>query len=251
MTRHPFLSGPLPRVLAHRGLATSAPENTLAAFQAAVDAGVTIVETDVHATKDGVVVVAHDPDLQRVAGRALTIEDLTLVELQAVDLGQGQTFPTLAEVLAAFPGIRFNIDVKSAAAARLVGDVVHRADAAERVLLTSFSERRRRRALRDAPGVATSASAPLFAVALFAVVLGLTPLARLALRRVQAVQIPPRAAGIDTAAPRVLRGLHRAGVEVHIWTVNDPRDMRRLLDAGVDGLVTDRADLALEVVRTG
>ncbi len=248
MTRHPFFSPPLPRVLAHRGLATEAPENTLAAFQAAVDAGVAIVETDVHATRDGVVVVAHDPDLQRVAGRATSIEELTLVELQAIDLGAGQTFPTLAEVLAAFPDIRFNVDVKSAAAASRVGDVVRRADAAERVLLTSFSERRRRRALRDAPDAATSASAPLFAVALFAIVLGLSPVARLALRRVHAVQIPPRAAGIDTVSPRVLRGLHRAGVEVHIWTVNEPDEMRRLLDAGVDGIVTDRADLALQVV---
>jgi glycerophosphoryl diester phosphodiesterase len=249
VTRHPFFDAPLPRVLAHRGLATTAPENTLAAFRNAVAAGATIIETDVHATRDGVVVVAHDPDLRRVAGRALGVEELTLVELQAIDLGGGETFPTLAEVLATFADSRFNIDVKSAAAARLVGDVVTRADAAERVLLTSFSEARRRRALRDSPGSATSASAPLFAVALFAVAAGLTPLARLVLRNVDAVQIPTKAAGITTVAPRILSRLRRAGVEVHVWTINDPAEMRELLDAGVDGLVSDRCDLAIGLVR--
>lgn len=243
-----YLSPAGPRVFAHRGLAIEAPENTLLAFAKAIAAGAIYVETDVHASADGVAVIAHDPDLARVAGRDLRIEQLTLAELQRVDLGYGQTFATLAEALDGFPDTRFNIDVKARAAAEPAARAILAAGASERVLVSSFDERRRKAALRLLPGVVSSSSARLFALALIAGKVGFTPVARRALRGLVAVQVPEKAIGLRITTARMIRRLHSAGVEVHVWTVNDPQRMNELLDLGVDGIVTDRADLALAVV---
>jgi len=158
--------------------------------------------------------------------------------------------PTLAEALDAFPEARFNIDIKTASAIAPTVEVVRRARAEHRVLLASFSERRRASAVRALPGVATSISGPRFAAALLAARVGLQPAVRAAVRGMHAVQIPERALGLQTTAPPILRAFHRAGVEVHVWTVNDPARMRSLLQDGVDGIVTDRADLAVAVLRT-
>jgi glycerophosphoryl diester phosphodiesterase len=246
-----FFAGPLPRILAHRGLATDAPENSLLAFAAALALGITYLETDVHASADGVAVLSHNADLAHSAGIMGRIDELAFAELQKVDLGHGQTYPSLQEALLAFPEARFNIDLKSDAAVAPAVEAIRRAQATRRVLLTSFDNARRLRAVRSLPGVATSASSVPFAAALVAVKLGIAPLARHLLRGVQAVQVPERLRGVRVISPRSVRLLKHAGVEVHVWTINDPADMRRLLDLGVDGLVTDRADLALEVVRAG
>lgn len=243
-----YLSPARPRVFAHRGLAVDAPENTLLAFQHAVDAGASYLETDVHATRDGVAVIAHDPDLARIAGREGLVEQHTLAELQQIDLGHGQTFSTLAEAFESFPAARFNIDIKSAAAVAPTVAAVLESGASDRVLVSSFSERRRRAALAHLPGVATSASAPLFARALIAGKAGFSPGVRRALRGVVAVQVPERGLRMTITTRRMIARLHDAGVEVHVWTINDPQRMRELLELGVDGIVTDRADLALGVV---
>jgi glycerophosphoryl diester phosphodiesterase len=246
-----FFAGLPPRVLAHRGLALEAPENTLLAFRAAVSVGATHLETDVHASADGIAVISHDADLLRSAGVAMRIDQLTLAELQEIDLGSAQTIPTLAEALAAFPEARFNIDLKSDAVVGPAVDAIRASGATNRVLVASFDNRRRRRAIRALPGVATSASTLPVAAALLAGALGLTPLARWLLRHVQAVQVPERLRGVRVISPRMVRVLQSAEVEVHVWTVNDRADMRRLLDIGVDGLITDRADLALELLGNG
>ncbi|MCU1480807.1 MAG: glycerophosphodiester phosphodiesterase [Subtercola sp.] len=246
--RSAYFAPPLPRLLAHRGLATQQAENTLAAFRAAVDAGATYVELDVHASLDGEAIVSHDENLSRLLGRDDTIVGLSRADLAGVDLGDGSGFATLAEVLAALPHTRINIDIKAMAAAAPAAAAIRAAGAVDRVLVTSFSGRRRRRAIALLPGVATSASAGSFLVALLAAKIGLAPVVRRALRGIDAVQVPVRAAGITIAAPRVLRSIHAAGVEVHIWTINAPEEMTRLLDLGVDGIVTDRIDIALDLV---
>lgn len=246
----PYFATPAPRVLAHRGLATAAPENTLLAFANAVALGVTHIETDVHASSDGQAIVAHDPDLSRVADRSHRVAELTAHELGQIDVGQGEHLPTLLEALDAFRDTRFNIDLKSPDAVVPTIEAIERARAVDRVLLTSFSERRRRAALRRLPHVATSASGPRFAAALLASVVRSGPLVRAALRGLHAVQIPARAIGLDTVTPARIRAFHAAGVEVHVWTINDEPEMRRLLALGVDGIVTDRADIALEVVNS-
>jgi glycerophosphoryl diester phosphodiesterase len=243
-----FFGTAKPRVFAHRGFAVEAPENTFGSFSAAVALGVTHIETDVHASKDGVAVISHDSVLDRVASRPGNIADFTFADLQRMDLGGGHGFVSLEETLDAYPLTFFNIDVKSADAAIPAASAILNAGAVERVLVSSFSESRRRAALRLLPGVATSASGPVFAAALLAARAGLTPLLRRILDRIDAVQIPERALGISTTTPAMISQFHAAGVEVHVWTINEASDMARLLAARVDGIVTDRADVALDVI---
>lgn len=244
-----YLSSAAPRVFAHRGLAVEAPENTLLAFAKALAVGAHYLETDVHASHDGIAVIAHDPDLKRVADRPVRVDHLTMPELRRIDLGEGQSFSSLAEALDAFPEARFNIDVKSRAAVQPTVDAILAANAQDRVLITSFNERRRRTALRQLPGAASSASARRFVRALVAGKVGFSPAVRGALRGLVAVQVPERALGMRVTTDRIVTAMHRAGVEVHVWTVNSPDRMHQLLDLGVDGLVTDRADLAMDVLR--
>jgi glycerophosphoryl diester phosphodiesterase len=237
-------------VLAHRGLAVGAPENTLLAFAAAIGLGVDYVETDVHASRDGISVIAHDADFARVAGRAGRVGDLDVGALRAIDLGHDEGFASLADALDAFPETRFNIDIKSADAVAPTVAAIRDARAVDRVLVTSFNESRRRAAVRALPGVATSASSTVFASALAAARSGATPLLRRILRDIDAVQVPETYCGVRIVTARTIAQLHSAKVEVHVWTVNDAPDMHRLLDLGVDGIVTDRADIALGVLAT-
>lgn len=244
-----FFSPARPRVFAHRGLAIEAPENTLLAFARAGAAGAIYVETDVHVSADGIAVIAHDPDLKRVAHRDLRVEQLTMSELRRINLGFGQGFCSLAEALDTFTETRFNIDLKVAAAVEPTVSAILAAGATNRVLVTSFGDRRRLRAVAALPGVATSASAGSFVRALVAGKLRSPALVRRALRGVNAVQVPERALGLRVTTERMLAQLHSAGIEMHVWTINDPDRMRELLHLGVDGIVTDRADLALGVAR--
>ncbi|MBU1587662.1 MAG: glycerophosphodiester phosphodiesterase [Actinobacteria bacterium] len=245
-----YLSPARPRVFAHRGLAVEAPENTMLAFAKAIAVGATYIESDVHASSDGIAVIAHDPDLKRLAGREVRIDELTFAELRKIDLGHEQVFCSLAEALDTFPDTRFNIDIKSLAAAEPAAAAIVAARASGRVLVSSFNERRRQAALRLLPGVVSSSSARPFAVALIAGKVGLSPVVRRALRGLVAVQVPEKAIGLRITTERMIRRLHAAGVEVHVWTVNDPVRMHQLLDLGVDGIVTDRADVALSVLRS-
>jgi glycerophosphoryl diester phosphodiesterase len=219
------------------------------AFEKAHAIGVTHLETDVHASLDGFAVISHDPDLKRIAGRDVRVDQLTLAELRAIDLGDGQTFSTLPELLAAFPDCRFNIDIKSMAAAAPPPAAITEAGAIERVLITSFNDKRRRAATDLLPGVKTSASAPSFIAGFIAARLGLSRLARWFLRHVDAVQVPEKIAFFHTCTPRTVRIFHAAGLEIHVWTVNEARSMRRLFGHGVDGVFTDRADIGLKVIQ--
>lgn len=243
-----FLSPAPPRVLAHRGLALEAPENTLLAFLHAVNVGATHVETDVHGSADGVAMISHDPDLKRVANRDVKVAQLTSAELHRVSLGHGQNYCTLAEALDAFPDTRFNIDIKSADAIPGTIAAIRDLRATERVLIGSFSTRRRLAVVEALPGVATSISASGALPAAHAARVGAVRMLARVLAGVDAVQLPPRVAQASIVTARALQSFHEVGVEVHIWTVNEPEEMIRLLDLGVDGIVTDRADLAVPIV---
>jgi len=236
-------------VLAHRGLALEAPENTLLAFAKAAAIGATHLETDVHGSADGVAMVSHDPDLRRVADRDVRVEQLTSHELRRVQLGEGQGFCSLVEALDAFPDVRFNIDVKASSAIVGTVEAIRAANAIGRVLIGSFDGTRRLAVVRQLPGVATSISGRGAAAAVVGARTGRTEVVRRVLRDVDAVQLPTRALGGAVFTARTVPAFHAAGVEVHAWTVNDPAEMSRLLDLGVDGLVTDRADLAIPLVR--
>jgi glycerophosphoryl diester phosphodiesterase len=241
VSRTGWFDGPVPRILAHRGLALDVPQNSIDAFRAAVAAGATHLETDVRASADGAAVLVHDPALPD--GRA--VADLPLAELRAAL----PHLATLAEALAALPDARFNLDVKHQDAVVPTGAAIAATAGSQRVLLTSFSRRRRRAVLRLVPTAATSASSDGVAGVIAGLRLRTPALTRAALHGVQAVQIPERALRTDLAAPWSIAAMHAAGAEVHFWVVNDPVRMRELVARGADGIVTDRADLARDALR--
>lgn len=250
---HPYLAGARrPRVLAHRGLTTpemhaaGIVENSRAAIEAAIEAGCEFVETDCHLTRDGEVVLFHDADLMRVTGDPRRVADVTLAELADVMARRGGVI-TLDRALEAYPHTRFNVDVKAAAAAEPAGRMV--APHAHRVLVTSFSDAFREQALAAAGSLRPAASpGQRGVIRIVASQLTRLGIAR-ALRGFDALQIPARHGPVRVLTPRLIEAAHRHGVEVHVWTVNDPDRMRKLIAMGVDGIVTDRADLAIAALR--
>lgn len=250
---HPYFSKARhPRVLAHRGLITAAGEdsgvweNTAASFAAAHAAGVDYIETDCQVTADGDVVLFHDATLERLLGDHRPVREVRTRELRSVFADHGGLL-TVAEALSSFPRIRFNIDVKTDAATGLLGPIL--AEHTHRVLVTSFSDAHRRATIASVMGAgaalrpATSGGSRTIAALRAVSSLRLSPTR--VLREIDALQIPERHGALTVLTPALLRAAHRSGVEVHVWTVNDPDEMRRLVGLGVDGIVSDRADVAL------
>lgn len=256
MTHPYFTTTDQPRILAHRGLVTvegresGVWENTAAAFAAAHAAGVEYVETDCQVTADGDVVLFHDHDLRRLAGDPRAVHEISTRELDEIFAEHGGLL-TVAEALSAFPETRFNIDVKTRAAAAPLGPIL--SAHTHRVLVTSFSDTHRREtveAVRRTGATlrpATSGGSRTIAALRSLSAMHLSPGSLL--RDIDALQIPERHRAIKVLTPALLRAAHRVGTEVHVWTVNDADDMRRLVDSGVDGVVTDRADLAVATFR--
>jgi glycerophosphoryl diester phosphodiesterase len=236
--RYPYLDAPLPLAFAHRGGAADGDENTLDAFARAVDAGYRYLETDTQATADGVAVVFHDADLARMTGTARRVDQVRWADLATIRVAGAAAVPRLDEVLAAWPHVRWNIDVKADAAAAPTVAAVAGAGARDRVLLASFDDRRlaRIRALAG-PGVPTSLARGEV------VALRLAAWAGLPLRPpagAVAAQVPVRAGPVRVVDARLLRHCHRLGLQVHVWTVDDTPTIDHLLDLGVDGIMTDR-----------
>ncbi|WP_208544672.1 glycerophosphodiester phosphodiesterase family protein [Rathayibacter sp. VKM Ac-2759] len=246
--RAPFLEGPRPRVIAHRGFGRHGPGNTLAAFERALDAGADLLETDVRASLDGVAFLQHDAEIVDRAGGRHRVDRTRAEELSLLTLEGGEHPATLTEALERLPEARFNLDVKARDAIGPTIAAVRAAGAERRVLVTSFSESRRRRTRRSLPGSATSASAPLFVAALVSAHANAPWLVRRVLAGIDALQVPESALGLRVATPRILAHLHSSGCEIHLWTIDDPDRMTELLALGVDGLVTDRTDLARDAV---
>ena len=222
-------------------------EKTFAAFAAALASGTPYVESDCHLTRDGTVVLFHDNDLTRIADDPRAVADVDVQTLTSIMSARGGLL-TLRDALDAFPDVRFNLDVKVDAAAEPVGRIV--APHADRVLVTSFSDRRRMRALEAAARhgarrPATSAGSRTIAQLLFAVATRSPRAAGKILAGIDALQVPERQGRIRVVTPRFVEFAHHCGVEVHVWTINDPTEMQRLVHLGVDGIVTDRADVAI------
>ncbi|MEV4770363.1 glycerophosphodiester phosphodiesterase [Micromonospora humida] len=247
-TRAGYLDAPTPLAFAHRGGAADGDENTVAAFTRAVELGYRYVETDVHATADGVCVVFHDATLRRVTGQRGRIADLRWADLATVRVGGAAVVPRLDEVLAAWPQIRFNIDVKADGGVTPTVEAVTRAGAADRVLLASFSDARlaRLRAATDgrvATGLGARGVARLWLASRHGRPLRLPP-------SVVAAQVPPRWAGVPVVDRRFLAYCRRLGVHVHVWTIDEPARMHDLLDRGVDGIMTDHVGVLRDVYRS-
>ncbi|MBF4162005.1 glycerophosphodiester phosphodiesterase [Nocardioides sp. CBS4Y-1] len=247
---------------AHRGGALHPDligmENTERAFAHAVSLGYGYLETDVHLTRDGVLMAFHDAVLDRVTDGTGAIADLTREQVQHARVAGREEIPTLAQLMCRWPEERFNIDLKSADAAEPLAALLDEAGATDRVLVGSFSPRRLA-AFRRAcgPRVLTSAH-PLEVLAFL-----LLPAAiagRITRRRVAALQVPhtrslalgPLRFTVPVVTRALVRRAHAAGVHVHVWTIDDPEEMEQLLDLGVDGIFTDRTDVLKGVlVRRG
>jgi len=242
--RFAFLDAAAPVAFAHRGGAATGVENALSAFAAVQRLGYRYVETDVRTTHDGVPVVFHDADTARLTGTAGQVGELTLDAVRRLALDGGEPVATLAEALHAFPGLRFNIDLKDAASVQRVPPVVLAAAALQRVCLTSFSERRVRQVRRVVgPAVCTG-----LGVGGVALLLGSAAARRPLTSGAGALQVPWLLARGRRLPERVVELGHRAGLAVHVWTVYDPLEMAAALDAGVDGIMTDQPQLLKDVL---
>ncbi|WP_130013944.1 glycerophosphodiester phosphodiesterase [Serinicoccus sediminis] len=252
--RTAYLDHPGPIPLAHRGFdpAGAGLENSMPAFQAAVDLGYRYVETDVHATRDGVVVAFHDETLDRVTDRRGAIPELSWREVSRARIAGQEPVPRLEDLLGSFPDVRVNIDIKTPGAIVPLVRAIERTQAHARVCVTSFSDQRREAAvMRLTRPVATSAgqrSTTSFRAAAALPALIRASVAARALRSVDALQVPPHHHGVEVVTPTTLDAAHEIGKLVHVWTINDAAEMHRLLDLGVDGIMTDRADLLKDVL---
>ena len=256
-TAFPFLDGPGPLAFAHRGAAPDGLENTMAAFGRVVALGYRYLETDVRVTRDGVPVAFHDARLDRVTDRRGPVADLTWAQLAGVRIGGREPVPLLEDLLGAWPQVRINLDVKTAAGIGPLAAALRRTGAVDRVCVGAFSDARLVRIRRVVgPRLATSLG-PRAALALWLAALRPCPAgsrrARCGGRRrppaVACVQVPPRIGAVTVLDRRFLDEAHRRGLQVHAWTINSPAEMTRLLDLGVDGIMTDRAEDLRDILR--
>ncbi len=244
MPRWAFLDHPGPLAFAHRGGAGDWPENTMPAFENAVGLGYRYLETDVHVTADGVLLAFHDDHLDRVTDRTGEIATLPHREVAEARVDGREPIPLLEDLLGSFPDTRINIDPKHDGSVEPLIDTLRRTGAVDRVCIGSFSDARIRR-LQQAlgPDLCTSMGPrEVFRLRLDAISGQVHPTAT------GCVQIPESFRGVTVTNAAVVRAAHRAGLQVHVWTVDDPATMRRLLDLGVDGIMTDRPAVLKEVL---
>ncbi len=262
----PYLTSDYPLILAHQGASAYAPSNTIPSFQKAVDMGADVLELDAHLTKDGAIVVAHDNTVDRLTNGTGRIRDFTLADLQKLDAGykfttdggatypyrgQGIHIPTLEEVFKTFPQARVNIEIKEGdqPIAQPLADLIHSMGMTKQVLVVSFFNDALKEFRKAAPDVATGASKSEILSNVIYWKLGLGFLYH---APADAIQIPyetKESSGIDLGKASLIRAEHRHNVKVHYWTVDDPAEMKKLLSLGADGLITDKPDVAVAVMR--
>lgn len=238
------VSGPM--VIAHRGSRLLWPENTMAAFQGAVDLGMRWLETDLHLARDGVVVCIHDDTVDRTTDGAGAVGAFSSSELGLLDAGRALSswsgerlaIPTLEEVLVTYPDVGLVLDLKQDRLEQYLLDLLHRLDATHRVVVGSFSDRRLR-TFRTLAGDAVATSGGPWRIA--SIRFGLSRGA------VDAIQVPERFGPIEVVSASLVGRYRARGLATHVWTVNDESDMHRLLEWGVTGIITDRPDLARRV----
>jgi glycerophosphoryl diester phosphodiesterase len=254
-----FFDHSAPLVFAHRGGCALGPENTTAAFDRGVASGADGIELDVHLSKDGVAVVCHDETLERTTNASGLVRSLTAAELAQVDAGcrfcdangafpfrdRGVGIPTLRDVLARYRDVRVIVEMKvnDPAMGRALVDEVRAAGAEDRVCAAGYGQSSIDTVRAALPRLATSACHPEVHVALYRSWIG-WPVRQ---APYGGYQVPEKAGLIRVTSPRFVRQAHRAGLRVQVWTVDEEADMQRLLSWGVDGLISNRPDLAVRV----
>ena len=249
------LRGARPFAIAHRGSRLLWPENTRLAFASAVDAGFRWLETDLHLSSDGHLMCIHDSMLDRTTDRTGPVTELTRAELTKVDAayhfdsdrdfperGTGLGVPALEDMLLEFPHCRFVVDLKQDGLAQSLWALISRLGVEERVIVGSFSDRRLREFRSISHGAVATSAGPRAVARVLATATVLNP-PLLA----DALQVPMAARGLPIVTERSVRRFHDAGYQIHVWTVNSSKQMHRLLDMGVDAIITDRPE-ALKAV---
>ena len=240
--RHPYLrwDGPVP--FAHRGGASDVPENTMEAFEYAVDLGYHYLETDVQVTADGVLAAFHDNDLRRTTGRVGKISDLPWSEVSKALVDGKAPIPLLEDLLGAWPDVRINIDCKSDAAVDALVATLRRTNSLARVCVGAFSDSRLRRLRKELGSELCTSLGPIEVARLrFGLLRHCSGLA---------AQVPVRQGPLTIVNRRFVDRAHHAGLHVHVWTIDDAAEMGRLLDLGVDGIMTDRPVVLRQVLQS-
>lgn len=251
-----------PLVIAHRGGGGLIPENTLEAFEYSARMGVDVLELDVHATKDGALVVMHDGSVDRTTDGRGRVGEMTLGELKKLDAGflfspdggrsfpfrgRGVTVPTLEEIFAALPEMTFNIEPKQVEPSIIkpLCRLIRERKMIDKTIVGSFRQTALDEFRRECPEVATSASPSEVSQFLL---MSKTGIGASYSPPMQALQIPERAGSLQIVTKDFVETAHRLNLKVHVWTVNETEDMRRLLDIGVDGIMTDYPDRLLKLI---
>ena len=243
--RHSFLKYDTPIAFAHRGGASDAPENTMPAFQRAIDLGYIYLETDVHATKDGVLLAFHDDDLSRTCGRPGLISELNYAEIKDARVRGTEPIPLLEDLIVAWPHAHLNIDCKSDQALLPLANRLARGDIFDRVCIGSFSDKRLNR-LRDQFGERLCTS------------MGPRDVTKLRLgswvhrsgsfENIRAAQVPVSQGPLTIVDKSFIQAAHNADIQVHVWTIDEPDEMVRLLNLGVDGIMTDKLETLKKIL---
>lgn len=257
----PYFGQSVPIPFAHRGGAKRWPENTLLAFRKATELGYTHIETDLHETADGRFVCFHDATLERTTDGRGNIRDHTVEELQRLDAGyhflEGGAYsfrgadariPTLEEALELGSGIHYNLEIKpeDPEVARRLWELIEHHGIHDRVLVASEHDEVTEAFRRHSRGRVATSAGRKGALRFWAHVLSGT--SEHAMFPFDALQIPPTFRGIDVISPRFVSAAHHHGIQVHVWTIDDPAQMYQLLSVGVDGIITDLPDVLLEVL---
>jgi glycerophosphoryl diester phosphodiesterase len=240
--RHPFLDwdGPLP--FAHRGGASDAPENTMQAFEYAVGLGYRYLETDVQVTADGVLLAFHDNDLQRTCGRPGKISELPWSEVSTALVDGKAPIPRMEDLLGAWADVRINIDCKSSAAIDPLVALLRSTNSLDRVCVAAFSDSRLKKLRKTLGSGLCSSLGPIETALLRFGFLRNTP--------GLAVQVPVKEGPLTVVNRKFVERSHRHGLQVHVWTIDDAPEMERLLDLGVDGIMTDRPTVLRQVLES-
>ena len=257
MNLRKYLSHEHPLRFAHRGSEILWPQNTMTAFQGAVDLGCIYIETDLHVTKDKVIVTFHDDNLKQLTNGSGLVKDWNWQDLRKLDAAynfkpeegyplrdKGITIPSLEEVMNTFPHVMFNLDLKQPGIEQVVADFVTKHGYEERVLIGAYQNKRVRKfrnLLENRAATSTSASE----AALF---WAYSRLGKIYNTAADALQVPVRHSSITILDEKFIKAAHAKGLQVHAWTINEPGEMKRLLELGVDGIVTDRVDLLNEIL---
>ena len=244
MNNHPYLSVTSPVPIAHRGGAGTWPENTMPAFQGAVSLGYQYVETDVHATIDGVLIAFHDDRLDRVTNSTGLVSELTWTEISSARVDGKEPIVRLSDLMTAFPELNINIDPKSTTAVEPLIKELRIEKALDRVCIGSFSDRRLK-AFREAFGDAVCLSMGPLQILRMKLKSSGFPMGAFS---AQCAQIPIKQGPISLATPKFIDACHELDIDVHVWTIDDESEMIQLLDLNVDGIMTDLPQLLLDVL---